>query len=61
MRAGLELGLAVLVRSLGDVTELQEVRPRVLGQDRAGLVWYLQVSDVTMIGKVHFLHSFFAN
>ena len=47
MRAGLELGLAVLVRSLGDVTELQEVRPRVLGEDRAGLVWYLILGELT--------------
>ena len=46
MGARLELGLTVLVRSLGDVTELQEVRPGVLGEDRAGLVWNLTLGEL---------------
>ena len=45
MRAGLELRVAVLVRRLGDVSQLEEMRPGVLGQDGAGLVGDLQVTD----------------
>ena len=42
VRTCLELRLTVLVRRLGDVSKLQQVRPSVLGQDRAGLVWNLR-------------------
>ena len=46
MGAGLELRLAVLVRSLGNITELQEVRPGVLRQNRTGLVWDLTLGQL---------------
>ena len=35
--------MSVLVRRLGDVTQLQQVGPGVLGQDGAGLVGNLEV------------------
>ena len=43
MRTGLELRVSVLVRRLGDVPQLQQVRSGVLGQDGAGLVGDLKV------------------
>ena len=43
MRTGLELRVSVLVRRLGDVPQLQQVRSGILGQDGAGLVGNLEV------------------
>ena len=60
--AGLELGVSVLVRGLGDVTQLQQMRSGVLGQDGAGLIGDLEgkTSETTqLLGELEGKHFWF--